>query len=344
MHRLGAATLLGCFCLLAASCASASTTSPKALSVVPSRPTVLAVGPNGHLYVADETRDQILERLPNGRFIVVAGTGRSGFSGDGGPAVDAKIDDPGGMVFGPHGTLYFADQGNDRVRAISRKGTITTVAGDGRAFSGTGFVTDGTPALHASITPYDVTFGPDGLLYIATGEQVLRLDSDGTLTDIVGRYQGHGIGGPAVDGSADGVTGIAFDKAGNLWFFGFDSKSIFMVTPSGTLTEPPGDQNVYAHGPGGLVTTPNGSVIAMAELSVVRLSGTGSDQTIISFYPGTFHGISGFSPNGIAVGPGGTIYIDTFYGNGFTDRSAIASISANGTSSEILWETTRTDA
>ena len=56
-------------------------------------------------------RDQILAMEPNRGFKVVSGTGITGFSGDGGPAIDAKIDDPNGMTYGLHGTLYFADSG-----------------------------------------------------------------------------------------------------------------------------------------------------------------------------------------------------------------------------------------
>lgn len=308
--------------------------------VVPARPTALAVGPNGNLYIADQIRNQILERDPDGSFVAVAGTGQVGDTGDGGPAIAAELDRPSGMAFGADGTLFFADEGNDRVRAISPNGIITTVVGTGGSAPTSGFVTNGTSALLASVSPNDVAFGPGGRLFLSTGEQVLRLNADGTLSVVVGidsQYQGsYGVGGQATSASADGTDGIAFDSAGNLYFFGFNSKSIFVVQPSGVLTEPYGPQSIYPRGDGGLATTPNGGVIAMGELSVVRLSPTG-EQTIVSFSPGLFHGIRGFSPSGIAVDPDGTIYVDTFYGNGFTDRSAIASISPDG-SSAVLWE------
>ena len=308
--------------------------------VVPARPTALAVGPNGNLYIADQTRNQILERNPDGSFVVVAGTGEAGYAGDGAPAQGAEINRPGGMAFAPDGTLFFADEGNQRVRAISPSGIITTVVGTG-TFSPSAFVSDGTPALHADVAPNDVAFSPRGQLYISTGEQVLRLNADRTLSVVVGTdspYQGiYGVGGQATSASADGVDGLAFDSAGNLYFFGFGTKTVFVVQPSGVLSEPFGQQSIYPRGDAGLVTAPNGGVIAMDELSVVRLSPT-SDNTIITFYPGLFHGIKGFSPNGIAVAPDGTIYVDTFYGNGYTDRTAIVSISPNGASSQVLWE------
>ena len=319
-----------------------STSTTQATSaVVPIRPTALAVGPNGNLYIADQGRNEILERLPHGSFVIVAGTGQAGYSGDGGPASEAQLDRPGGMAFGADGTLYFADEGNERVRAISSNSVITTVLGTGGPGTSRGFVSNGTPALDANVTPNDVALGPAEHLYVSTSEQVLRLDADGTLSVVVGAdipYAGvYGVGGPATAASADGADGIAFDSQGNLYIFGFNAKTILLVQPSGLLTEPMGDQSIYPHGDGGLATTPDGGVIAMGELSVVRLSPNGA-QTIISFYPGLFHGIRGFSPNGIAIGPDGTIYVDTFYGNGFTDRSAIVSISSSGSSSQVLWE------
>lgn len=150
--------------------------SSPAVVVWPEHPGALAVGPGGALYVADAGRQEILMRLPDGRFRVIAGTGRAGFSGDGGPALDAELRDPGGMAVSPNGTLYFADQGNNRVRAISPDGRITTVAGDGRF----GWVTSGTRVLAAHIgSPNDVTLGPGGLLYIAASGEVLRLDTGG---------------------------------------------------------------------------------------------------------------------------------------------------------------------
>ena len=265
VRRIGVAMTVGAVCLLLSCCSPgatrvsstkrpipSSTTNPTGSALVPGRPGALAVGPNGNLYIADEMRNQILERLSDGTFSVVAGTGKAGFSGDRGPAVDAEIHFPTGMAFGPDGTLYFTDQANERIRAILPGGTINTIVGDGKPNLTSGFVTNPTPALNASVTPYDVNVSPGGRLYVATGEQVLRLDADGTLAPVVGidsMSQGvYGIGGPAVDGSADGVDGIAFDKAGNLYLFGLNTKTLLMVTTSGILTEPRGNPRSLSQG------------------------------------------------------------------------------------------------
>jgi sugar lactone lactonase YvrE len=181
-------------------------------------------------------------------------------------------------------------------------------------------------------------------MYVTTGQEVLRFNPDGTFTRVLGQnanpeYAGlYGIGGPAVDASADGASGLAFDSAGNLYVFGFATKSILMVDRQG-IVQLLG--TLYPRGPSGLVTAPDGSVVAMNELGVVGLSPQGI-KTLVSF-PATdkasYLGVTGFSPNGIAVAPGGTIYLDTFYGNGFADKSALIMIPAQGSGSpSLLWE------
>ena len=285
-----------------------------------------------------DLRNEVLERLPNGVFEPVAGNGTVGFSGDGGPAANAQLNYPAGLTFGPDGTLYIADQNNGRIRAVSPSGIISTIAGSGG--TGLGWVPDGTPALQASLEPLAMAFGPGGLLYVTSGQQVLRLDADGAFTTVLGVRDESGqtgIGGPAVDAPADGPTGLAFDSSGNLYVFGFDSKAILMVDPQGIVHNL---GSLYPRGPSGLTTLPDGSVVAMDELGVVELSPQGF-QTLVSF-PTTakvsYLGITGFSPNGIAVGTSGTMYLDTFYGNGYADKSALVMIPAEGSGlPSLLW-------
>ena len=92
--------------------------------VSPEHPYGLALGPNGDLYVVDAGRDQILRRLRSGKFQVVAGDGKRGFSGDGGQAVDAELDLSyfSGIAIGHDGAVYFSDTGNRRVPRCSPTG------------------------------------------------------------------------------------------------------------------------------------------------------------------------------------------------------------------------------
>jgi hypothetical protein len=323
---------------------------PATSGVVPQRPSSLAIGPNKTLYIADDMRNQVLERLPDGTFEPVAGSGTLGFSGDGGPATSAQLNYPSGITFGPDGTLYIADYGNGRIRAVSSAGIITTIAGNGGQGA---WVADGTPALEASLRPRAMAFGADALMYVADDQEVLRLEpngsttnhpsSDWTFTRVLGEdmneYAGlYGIGGPARSASADGANGVAIDTSGNIYVSGSNTKAILMVDPQG-IVHFLGD--LYPRGPGGLVTAPDGSVVAMDELGVVGLSPQGI-KTLISF-PTTdkvsYLGITGFSPNGIVVAPGGTVYLDTFYGNGYADKSALIMIPPQGAGSpSLLWE------
>ena len=155
-------------------------------------PGYLAVDSADNLYVSDRGRFSALPHGGGGCRIVrvgkggavsvVAGTGTCGFSGDGGPATAAQLDDPNGIAFDSAGNLYFSDSNNNRIRRIDRNGIITTVAGTGVA----GFSGDGGSATQAQLnTPFGIAIAPGHLLYIADGgnHRVRLLDlSDGVIT------------------------------------------------------------------------------------------------------------------------------------------------------------------
>jgi hypothetical protein len=314
---------------------------PAESSVEPLAPSALAVGPGGRLYIADDQRDQILALLPDGSFTVLAGTGTAGFSGDGGPAVEAEINDPAGMVVTADGTIYFADEGNERVRMITPGGIITTVAGDGRWQAG---VSNGTPAREAQLDPTAVAIGPDGELYIACegNDQVLRLTPGGRLDIVVGpvddKFAGpSGIGGPAVLASPDSPNGLAFDRAGDLFISGDATKDLLMVDIYGVMHRLRPYFRFYARGPGGLTTAANGAVYGMDDLAIVRVSAAG-ETTFINFLDHPLFGKDGgaFLPNGIAIGADGVIYTDTDGVNGYSSVAAIVAIAADG-QVKVLW-------
>ena len=90
-----------------------------------------------------------------------AGNGTKGFSGDGGPATAAELNNPFGVIRGPDGAIWFCEYGGQRVRTISADGKIHTVAGSGQ----TGYAGNGGPALLASFNlPHEIRFDRAGNL------------------------------------------------------------------------------------------------------------------------------------------------------------------------------------
>lgn len=127
-------------------------------------PTGLALGPGGYLYIADTGNNRIRRVSPDGTIATVAGDGRYGFSGDGGPAVHARLALPHGLAVSSTGLLYLADSDNNRIRRVDEAGVISTVAGTGQA----GFSGDGGPGSQGRLNrPQGVALGPDGQLFIA---------------------------------------------------------------------------------------------------------------------------------------------------------------------------------
>jgi len=307
--------------------------------VAPIRPSSLAVSPEGALLIADAARNQILERLSDGRFEVIAGSGARGFSGDGGQAVRARLNEPAGMAVGADGTLFFADALNNRVRAISPNGVIRTIAGDGRG----GWTRGGSRAVATPLlSPEAVAFGIDGRLYIAASGygEVLRLERNGRLTRIVGiRHAGGvvGVGGSAARASGDGVNALAFDAAGDVFLAGFNTKALLEITSGGKFRLPNGEIAFYPRGPSGLASDSHGSVYGMNTQAIVRVTPSGP-RTIYSFSGLKVRGITGFLPNGLAVSRSGVIYTDTAEGNGWANGSAIVVLEGPRRTLRVLWQ------
>ncbi len=128
-------------------------------------PTAVAVDAAGNVYFSDQFNHRIRKvTISTGIITTIAGIGTAGFSGDGGPAVGASLNFPGGMVLDPAGNIYFDDDANHRVRRIDTSGIITTVAGNGSV----GFSGDGGPATSAQLNgEFGVALDASGNLYIA---------------------------------------------------------------------------------------------------------------------------------------------------------------------------------
>jgi sugar lactone lactonase YvrE len=117
----------------------------------------------GNLFISDIGNYRIRKINTAGIITTIAGTGASGYSGDGGQATDAKLDAPGGIVFDDAGNLFLTDEWNNVIRKIDTTGVITTIVGTGTA----GYSGDGTAATSAELNfPIDIAFDKQGNLYI----------------------------------------------------------------------------------------------------------------------------------------------------------------------------------
>ena len=122
-----------------------------------------------------------------GAITTIAGSGVRGFSGDGGPAISARLNYPRGVAVDGKGNVYIADLSNLRIRKVSPSGTITTFAGNGR-YGSSG---DGGPATSARLYyPYAVAADRQGNVYITDGREtavVRKVSPRGTITTFAGR-------------------------------------------------------------------------------------------------------------------------------------------------------------
>ena len=187
----------------------------------------------GDLYVVDMANHAVRKvALKTGVITTVAGTGQPGYSGDGGPAVQAQLKQPHSIQFGPDGRLYICDIGNHVIRRVDLEtGVISTFAGTGVA----GPTPDGAPIQGTPLKgPRSIDFDRSGDLWLATreGNQVFRFDlRAGKIYHVAGTGKSGfgGNGGPAKEAELKGPKGIAIDSKGNVWLADTESHSVRMI-------------------------------------------------------------------------------------------------------------------
>ncbi len=314
--------------------------------VTPKSPAAMAESASGVLYVVDAGRDQILREVAGGRFMVVAGNGRRGFSGDGHRAITAEISvrAQSGLAVARDGTVFFADSGNGRVREILPNGVIETVAGGGTRSPRRAPVV----AVRARFASDDelngLAVGPNGELYVAA-DGVYRLDG-GVLRWVVGsdaaglnrRFRGFGMN-PATQKDFDPADTLAFDGRGDLLVGGGETWGLYEVTTSGSLRylqNDRGEPGVYR----AMATEPNGNVVLAGGINGFDLFHPSGRITWIAA-PGLSKLIS---PNntfavgeGTATAPDGAVFLDTQANNGFSGVNAIAKVTPTG-HEELIWK------
>jgi len=199
----------------------------------------LTRGPDGALWFCEYTGQRIRKIDPDGTIRTVAGTGATGYSGDGGPALEATFNLPHEIRFDRDGNAYVTDMKNHVIRKIDvRAGTISTFAGNGTA----GYSGDGGPAREAQLKqPHSLQFGLDGHLYICDiGNHVIRkVDA---ATGIISTFAGTGKPGPTPDGAPisgtplKGPRSLDVDREGNLWLATREGNQVFRLDlRSGTI-------------------------------------------------------------------------------------------------------------
>ena len=238
-------------------------------------PTALAVGPDGTVYVADNTF-RIRRIGLDGLIQTVAGTGTSGGGGDGGPATSASVEGVRGLVVGPDGSLYIAETTTHRVRRVDPGGIITTIAG----IIGTpGFVGDNGPAAAARLSgPAGLVLSPDGSLFIAdsNNHRVRRIGIDGTITTVAGSGTAgfSGDGGPATSAQMNSPFAVALAPDGSFIVGERFNARVRQVGTDGLIRTIVGTGVVGASGDGGPALTAqlNGSTfIGLAVMPNGRL-------------------------------------------------------------------------
>jgi hypothetical protein len=202
-------------------------------------PNAVAAQPDGGFLISDWLNQRIRRVAPDGIITTVAGTGDAGYSGDGGPAVAAALNQPVGVAAPPDGGFLIADHANDRIRRVGADGVITTVAGSGvRGFGG-----DGGPATAAALNrPTAAVPDEAGGIVIAdrTNQRIRRVAPDGTISTVTGD------GVPAWLDAAD-ATGGQFNQPAGVAVSGAsilvadsDNHRVRRIDPGGPSAPRPG--------------------------------------------------------------------------------------------------------
>ena len=261
--------------------AGATSSAPdaeKPAAPVPPRyiPAGVAVDVNGYVYIADRASSRVLKVSPAGTAVIIAGTGVPGFSGDGGPAAAAQLNQPSALVVDAAGTLYISDSGNGRIRKVTPDGAISTVASQLQRVAG-------------------IALDGSGVLYLAEsgGHRIRKVLPDGATSVVAGNGTpgSRGDGGPAVSAQLNGPAALAFDAQDNLYFVDAGNRRVRKVTADGTIVLVAGNGSSGFSGDGGMallaqlrnptgVAVDRASNLYIADPSDFRIRKVTSDGTI----------------------------------------------------------------
>ena len=190
-------------------------------------------------------------RVDEGSVITTVAGSKAGFGGDGGPAVQALLNQPRDTAVAPDGSIYVADTYNNRIRRISPDGTITTVAGTGSStYNG-----DNMPATAASLSwPHDVTVDSNGVVYVADSahHRIRKITPDGVISTVAGTglAGSNGENGAATSARIRNPKSVAL-YGGALYFSSLEQKVRRVDLTTGTITTIAGTGVIGYSGDGG---------------------------------------------------------------------------------------------
>ncbi len=226
-------------------------------------PRALAVDSAGAIYIADSQQHSIV-KYSGVASTVIAGTGFIGFGGDGGPAVNAQLNTPEGLVMDAAGTIYISDSFNSRVRKILKDGTIQTIAGNGTL----NYLGDGGLATSASL------YFPRGLAVDGQGNVYVSDTANGCIRLLTPAYPAIASGGVA--NSASGGTNLTPGSLASIYGSYFAASAVKASAPLPTTL-------------GGVSVTVNGIAAHISYVSPTQVNfqvpwatQTGSASVIVS--------------------------------------------------------------
>lgn len=215
-------------------------------------PSVITLDSAGNVYFADQDGDVIRKIDTAGIITTITGNLPTGYSGDGGPLIQAQFHSITGLTFDKKRNLYIADFGNNVIRKVDTSGIVTTIAGNGTA----GFGGDGGQAVAAQLNrPYAVVIDTAGNIYIPdnANHRIRKIDTSGIITT----YAGNGVagysgdGGPAINASLNFPWFSTIDKAGNIYVVDALNYVVRRIDPTGSISTYAGTGMEGCSGDGG---------------------------------------------------------------------------------------------
>jgi uncharacterized protein (TIGR03437 family) len=297
-------------------------------------PRWVTVDAAGNILITETERHRIRRVSPQGVITTVAGTGTSGFSGDGGPAASARLSGPTSAVPDLAGGFFISDDVNERVRQVNAQGVITTVAGSGLE----GFGGDGGPAIAAAFTGLRaLAVDSAGAVYVPDTDafRIRKFTPGGTINTVAGngQYRFGGDGGQATSALLGTPLAAIGDAAGNLYISDANNNRIRKVDPAGIISTIAGTGAAAYSGDNGPATaaalqlptdlaldsagnlyvadtlnnrvrriTPAGVITTVAGIGTV---GLGAENIPATSSPLVF-------PSGLAFDAGGNLYISEY--------------------------------